>query len=134
MKEKKVLKESDVFYGAWLKFYGSYVQIMGIQKGQLYSRHTGWMDIDKFEPIPITTDFLLKNGYHVYKEVANGYLFRKGMGEFDILHARWGNKIDYRLQKIGGMSLKYIHELQRAFLLTKRKKFSERWQTMKIYG
>lgn len=127
------MKEREIIYGAWLMFFNKPVQIDGIQKGQLHSKYTGWVEISQFKGIRITGEMLTRNGYRIAEQKKNGFIFRKGKtNELDILYAQWGKgEADFRLQKGSGPCL-YVHELQAAFSLSRRKKFEDMVFTFKV--
>lgn len=136
------MKERDIIYGAWLNFFGSHVQITGIQEGQLYSRHTGWVDIAKFEPIPITEEILAKNGFTYWKEKVKGRKQKKEKIYKKILRNEDGTARlcclylypdgTWRNLYLGKQRFTYVHQLQYAYNMAERDDFVEIFENWEI--
>lgn len=81
------MKASDLMIGDWVLFNEKPAQIVGIRNDMdgAYARTTAkdvWYPVETFEPIPLTEDILIKNGYKRDKHQCYYPIFNNPEGDF----------------------------------------------------
>ena len=128
----------EYMIGDWIMVEGKPIQIAAIhQKKVGYHRWEGrlsWIRLDQIQTIPLTTDFLIKNGFTKTKDGCYEWRVTAGDGSFwvtleDRLDGIWDMTVrdyssfsDDTLQKeITGRFLK-VHHIQHEFVMEGIKK------------
>ena len=128
----------EYIIGDWIMVEGKPIQIAAVhQKKVGYHRWEGrlsWIRLDQIQTIPLTTDFLIKNGFKEIRKDCYEWRVTAGDGSFwvtledrldgiwDMTVRNYSNFSDDTLQKeITGRFLK-VHHIQHEFVMEGIKK------------